>query len=354
MDVIANIKTTGMNKKDQQQWEQVCLMLNEVSVSAAEVFFLGLSALKAAGVKRSSGVKKAQRLIRLGEEALKEMEKTVSFSVAVEDMLKVKQERLRVSSMVAIKSTLKRLMRNNPKLANKPVRSMKAEDCKKALEAAFHTPRQFVNGRSIMSAVFGHAVKRGWTDRNPVAGVDIPVVKEQRIKALPLNNCRTLMSLAHEMYGGACEVAAGMMLYAGIRPTEVTRLRWGDVLLEEGVICVPPRHSKTGGARHVGIQAPLKKLLCSVPRGASDEPLIPPNWPLKWRAVRKELVKKTGVAWQQDILRHTFASFYVKEYRDISALQLEMGHSSSTLLRTRYLNMEGLKKQDAREFWLCG
>ncbi len=327
-------------------------MMTEYRVSAAEVFFLGIEALKAAGVKRGTGIKKAQRIILLGKDTLQEQEHTVSFRTAVESMLNAKRERLRPVSLRAMKTMLNRLMRMNPQLGAKSVRAIKTETCKTALTEAFRTPRQFVNGRAILSAVFGHALKRGWTDKNPVCGVDIPVIEEQRITALSPEHCKTLIMLAKEMYGGACAVAAGMMLYAGIRPAEVSRLQWGDVSMEESVISIPARHSKTGGARHMSIYPPLKKLLQSVNVQPQSALIVPKNWRKKWRKVRAKFTVLTGQTWQQDVLRHTFASYHAKRYRNFDALQMEMGHSNAYLLRTRYLNMQGIGKKEARQFWM--
>lgn len=56
-------------------------------------------------------------------------------------------------------------------------------------------------------------------------------------------------------------------------------------------------------------------------------------------------------AWRPDVLRHTYASFHAKWFRDFPLLQMEMGHRSSALLRARYLNMEGVSRERAALFW---
>ena len=55
--------------------------------------------------------------------------------------------------------------------------------------------------------------------------------------------------------------------------------------------------------------------------------------------------------WQQDVLRHTFASYHLKHFKNLVQLQIEMGHSTPDLLRTRYLNMRDITKEHARLFW---
>ena len=46
------------------------------------------------------------------------------------------------------------------------------------------------------------------------------------------------------------------------------------------------------------------------------------------------------MSWQPDVLRHTFATHHLATFRNYAELQLEMGHRSAELLRTRYIAME--------------
>ena len=80
-------------------------------------------------------------------------------------------------------------------------------------------------------------------------------------------------------------------------------------------------------------------------------PVTPANWKQKWRQVRARFSALTGRPWQTDVLRHTFASYHAKHFKDYNLLQMEMGHRSSSLLRTRYLNMKGISPQTATRFW---
>ena len=133
-----------------------------------------------------------------------------------------------------------------------------------------------------------------------------------------------------------------MMLYAGIRPHEVERLTWESVDVQEECICVRPQHSKTGGARRVTILAPLASLLRNqlldtqrkgMPRAGK---ICPRNWRSHWA----KLHKAAGFPrWQPDVLRHTYASHHLARFRSFSELQVEMGHRSSELLRSRYVSM---------------
>ena len=146
---------------------------------------------------------------------------------------------------------------------------------------------------------------------------------------------------------GECLPAVGMMLYAGIRPQEVERLRWGDVRLPAsvagapyaeatGVIIIAPQHSKTGGARRVTIQAPLAHILRRAQKEAHVR-ICPRNWRRHWAAMHRAA---GFTPWQPDVLRHTFATHHLATHRSYAELQLEMGHRSAELLRTRYVALE--------------
>ena len=285
-------------------------------------------------------LKRARRIILLGAKNLEEMEQSVSVAQATQDMLESKKDRLRPVSLKGLRTLTGKLLRDRPDLARRQVRGLDAASCREWLNGSFRTPRRFLNGRAALSAVCSHAIRRGWAERNPTAGVDIPVIKERRIAALPVQACSLLLRLA----------AAGIMLFAGIRPAEVERLRWKHVCLEDKVISIPPQHSKTGGARHVSLQPALSSILKRVRRPA-DMPVTPANWKQKWRQVRARFSALNGRPWQADVLRHTFASYHARQFRDFASLQMDMGHSSLSLLRTRYLNMEGISRRESAAFW---
>lgn len=71
-----------------------------------------------------------------------------------------------------------------------------------------------------------------------------------------------------------------------------------------------------------------------------------------WRARWQQLRQDAGFSqWVPDVLRHTFASYYIKQHSDMTALQLSMGHRDQRLLMTRYINLWGISRRDAATFW---
>lgn len=295
-------------------------------------------------------LERARKCIELGAISLRNREYSVTFSKCVREALAVRIRR-RPRTLSDFRFIIRRFLRLCPGLERRDVRSITPEECKSYIETAFVTQRQRHKARLVLSGVFSTAVKRGWCAENPVFRVDSPYLDEHPIRALSLSEVDTLLKSASVYDHGSCLAAVGMMLFGGIRPHEVCRLTWNDVDLEGSAILLRPRHTKTGGARHVTIRPVLDAILRCRAMSA-DFSVCPPNWRRKWRELRQLAGWNGKVAyWQPDCLRHTFASYHLKMFGNYNSLQLEMGHRDTNLLRTRYVNMEGLTRRDAELFW---
>lgn len=275
--------------------------------------------------------KRARRCIQLGEEGLKAGEKTVTFAHAVQKALEERKER-RPRTLSDFRYIARRFMKRCPGLAERRIRSISAADCREYLQQAFDKPRQRYKAHAILSGIFRSAMQQGWCTTNPIYNVEKPRVSEKEIRTLTNEEATRLMETAQRYKGGICLAAVSLMLYAGVRPHEVARLSWSDISLTHDCICIQPRHSKTGGARRVTIHPPLKRILMDC---ISTGKICPAQWQQHWRQLHKEA---QFTLWQPDILRHTFASQHIAQFRSYAMLQLEMGHRSAELLRTRYVS----------------
>ena len=314
-------------------------ILRGTGVNIMEAALVARAALEAGRYK----VKRAMKCVALGVEELKRQEKTVSFEKAVAEALAARKGR-RARTQSDYRYVTRRFMKRCEGLAQRRVRSIRPEECAAYIEQAFSTPSQRAKARRVLSAVFGTAVKRGWCSENPVQKVDVPRVEEKRIEILSMDEITALLDAARSYRGGICLAAVGMMLYAGIRPHEVARLTWDEVDTRNKSISILPQHSKTGGARLVTIQPPLQRILPESPQHSGR--ICPTQWVRHWREVRRQAGFRV---WRADVLRHTFASYHLCYFRNYSELQYETGHRDSSLLRTRYVDMRGVKR--AAGFW---
>ena len=321
-------------------------LLKSTKLSPLEAAQVACAAIRAGRGR----VKRALRCIAAGEEELKRQEHTVTFEKAVAAALEARKDR-RARTLCDFRYVTRRFMKRCPGLARRRVRSITAAECAAYIEAAFETPRQRQKARLMLSGVFSTAIKRGWCSENPVTRVEAPRVVEKTVPILTPEEAEQLVAAAREYKGGICLPAVGLMLYAGIRPHEVARLRWGDVDLPGKRVLIAPQHSKTGGARPVTLLRPALRLLSRPPhRRPAPQRICPPQWLRHWREVRQRAGwNRLTRPWQQDVCRHSFASYHAAKYRNLHELQLQMGHRNTELLRTRYLVVPAART--AKRFW---
>lgn len=332
-----------MNHEVTEEEYAAVIILKNTGVNIIEAALIAKDAL----AKGRGQLRRVRKCLNAGELELKRQEKTVSFTKAVEAALAARKGH-RVRTLVDFRYFCKRLIRLNPGLAERRVRSIRSSECAAWLEKAFDSMHQRRKARAILSGVFSTAIRKGWCDANPVSSVEAPIVQERRLSILTPEEITDIMNAARKHEGGNCLAAVGMMLYAGIRPHEVARLTWEQVDLDNRAIYIQPRHSKTGGARRVSIHAPLLHIL-RAKRGTANSFICPASWLKHWQILRQEAGWKGAHRWSPDALRHTFASYHLSHFRSFAELQCEIGHRDSSLLRTRYIDQRGVV--NAKKFW---
>ncbi len=289
-----------------------------------------------------------RRVLREGIAGVRAQEKTVTFRHAAEESLARREAAgRRATTLRDLRHFMRRLLRV-PGWAEKPLRGINTSECRGALEKAFAgSAHSFRKGRAILHSIFAYGMRQGWCAVNPVSAVEVPPVEEKEIVPLTVPECQRLVAVAKTPRFRDCLPALGLMLFAGVRPGEVARLRWADVHCEEGILTIAARHSKTGGARRVELCPPLRRMLR---RQQADGavPLCPPRWQQRWQSLRRGAGFRH---WVPDVLRHTFASYHALTHRNLPSLQLQLGHRDSRLLLTRYLNLRPLRRADMQRFW---
>lgn len=306
----------------------------------------GMTLLEAAQVACAVGrvshgdVKRALRCIDLGAGVLAMEEKTVAFEEAAWESVKARAGR-RATTLRDLRHFVRRLLRVEG-VGARPLRAMGAQECRQLLETAFGgSVHSYRKGRAILHSVFAFGKRRGWCADNPVDMVDTPPVTEKEIVPLNLQQVQQLERVCAQPQHAEMRLSLHLLTYCGLRPSEVERLKPQDIHWEDAEVVVRPTVSKTGGGRVV----PLRRL--NMLRGVART--IPRNWQNRWRALRHA----AGFCkhWQPDVLRHTFATYHALCFKNLPELQLEMGHSSLALLRTRYVNATQARRREAVAFW---
>lgn len=287
--------------------------------------------------------------LRAFEKALLETESSVSFREAAHFSLQARAHR-RPSTVADLRSYIKRMCEDS-RFAEKAMRDISISDCREMLAGQFsHSAHSYRKAQSILHSIFGIAVRQQWCDDNPAKAILRPPVVEQRINVLTMEQIRKLITQCKTNQKlSAMDAPLRLMIWCGIRPAEVRRLRWADIDVSEKVVYVDASNSKTGGARSIPLRGGALSLLKEKHEAA--QLIAPTNWNRLWKLLR---IEAGFISWQNDALRHTFASMHLKKFHNLYLLQEEMGHHNSVLLQTRYLNLRGLHKNTATRYFAPG
>ena len=318
-------------------------------------------------IKTAKDFSDLNNILQIGIKAKKQQESSVSFAQAAKEMIVLKETILkrRPATIRQIQFTINSLAKKSLWFSNKKMSDISAEDCRKALNETFNTPILVDDGRRIISGVFTLGYKRGYCSTNPIKSLE-PLHREEK-EILPLSVAEVMSLFAAcrpptkeevesctdrrlKLDLTECLPAIAIMTFAGVRPTEVTRLKWADISFEEKVISIRGLNSKTGGTRHVTLCSALQAWLAPFKK-SDNHAICPKEWRIKWEGVRLRAGWNKKNPWTSDSLRHTYASYHVKIHRNFPSLQVEMGHGSASLLRQRYSNLRGVTMEEAQKFW---
>lgn len=215
-------------------------------------------------------------------------------------------------------------------------------------------PTAWKTGLRIISAVLGDQVKKGTLKENPCARVSVPKTKnDDEVTYYEVPQLKALFAACKDYEDGldkecsACAVPFAFLAFAGLRPTELTRLRWEQVKLDSGNIRLDGKLTKTGKTRNVRINATLRAWIETIPEDARTGSVIPGRWRYRATRVRKE----AGLDGRelQDALRHSYGSYMLATENDLAALQNDMGHQHQDVFFNHYHN--ALTAAEAAPYW---
>ncbi len=268
-----------------------------------------------------------RRVVRAGVKVVQEEESTVSFETAAWASVDARCNR-RPTTRRDLKHFVRRMLRIDG-VGERPLRRMTRKECRKILADAFgRSVHSYRKGRAIMHSIFAWGQHHDYCSQNPVDGIECPAVEEKEIEPLTMEEVLRLEKAVEHSEHQVMSWSLHLLLYCGLRPSEVARLNVADINLDERFVVIRSKVSKTGGGRVV----PLRKL----ERLRGTVPYIPRNWQNRWRSLRRAAEFASG-RWVPDVCRHSFASYHAACYKNLPQLQLEMGHRDSTLLRSRYI-----------------
>ncbi len=149
-----------------------------------------------------------------------------------------------------------------------------------------------------------------------------------------------------------------VLLYTGLRRSELAYLEWKDIDFENGFVTVQSKpefgfHPKSRKPRSIPMCSELRKLLMDMPQvgrfvfdNGRNQPLYQPN--SYYREIAK-VYRKAGIEGaNMHSLRHTFASHLIMKGVDARTVQEYLGHSTIQVTE-KYSHLSKSHKREAIE-----
>ena len=207
-------------------------------------------------------------------------------------------------------------------------------------------PQTRNNYLAYLSAFFNFAIKKGQAITNPVLQIDRARLERGEIAILLPDQVRRLLHVAAECAPELVPYFA-IAIFAGVRPTELSRLRWENINFDLKYIHIAGDVAKVRNQRYVDIEDVLMAWLM-VYRHESG-PIVPVN-AYTFTKLFNHTRDKAGLreGWTNDVMRHSYGTYHVARHESKNKTALMMGHSVKMLDR-HY--RKPLHRTDATEFW---
>lgn len=239
--------------------------------------------------------------------------------------------------------------------------------CLNARDGGQLAPRTIASRRTKVTRFFTWAHRAGHLDENPAAF--LPEDIRPRVRSVRRHNwltseqCHAVLDACPDSpIGRRDRVVLALGLYAGLRPYEITHLRWRSV----GSDCIMLDVTKGEKAAMVGLPPSLKKIIdawrsdvpakpaqfvcCSMRHSlGTDDTTVVPAAPLGRDGVRlvlKRSHERTGIYARPHDLRRSFAGLLEAQGQPIEVISKALRHDQLSTTQT-YLEDNPRKAVDA-------
>lgn len=263
-----------------------------------------------------------------------------------------KTKQLRAPTLKGIMESAETLKKLFP---NKRVLEVTPADINRFLDSLEVGLQRKFNIRGRLSQFFNWCVAHGHTTTNPCEKIEIHV-EGKDVTIFTFAEALRLMALCRETPQFKDLILYhAISLFAGLRPTECQLLRWEQIHLEEKTITVLAATSKTKETRNVPIEP---NLLEWIKAHGPENPhgLVTPQANLIQRLKNFHAALGYRVAdqntdtttWPQDVLRHSYGSYWLGKYKQRAVLAEHMGNSLQ-IIKKHYRQV--VSKSATTEYW---
>ena len=200
------------------------------------------------------------------------------------------------------------------------------------------------NFRTVIGTLFEFAEARGYIAKgcNPVTSTETVKVKSGDIEIFTLDEITKLLKAASEDFLPLVAIGA----FAGLRSAEAERIEWNDIDLAGGFIHVAKSKAKTKARRLVPILPNLAQWLAPYSQRTGKIWKTTDN---DLQDARATCIQTSGVAWKNNALRHSFASYRLAATQNAAQVALEMGNSADVVFK----HYRELVKPETAKAWFA-
>jgi len=204
------------------------------------------------------------------------------------------------------------------------------------------SPQTKLHYRQALHQVFQHAIKLKAAPSNPVKDAMKPKVAKAEVGILTPAQLSKLLTHADD------DTLPGLAIsfFAGLRRSEIERLDWSEIDLDEGHIEVKSSKAKTAQRRLVPIPDNLKAWL--LPHAQHEGSVV--KSPAIWRGGIEDARDAAKLkVWPHNAGRHSFASYHLAHHQDAGSLAMSLGHPNPTMLYAHYRAL--VTPKAAKTYW---
>ena len=205
------------------------------------------------------------------------------------------------------------------------------------------------NHYRAIQTFFAYCKDSGWIEKSPLQKRHIPKVGAYNPQILTIKDAAKLLMVTTDPKYENMRLFMGLALFCGIRIQELCRLKYSDIVWNSHdkchVVLIGPHIGKKNRARNVPVPANCELWIIDHLKAHTPHPIylkkercdyVLPGEEGGVSYRLREIAKKAGVTMSQNIMRHSFASYYYELTRDAEQTRYRLGHNTPDVLFTHY------------------
>lgn len=249
---------------------------------------------------------------------------------------------IRKKSNHHLRSTEQRLKKFNSQYGDWLACDVSTEIIQDFLDHLKLAPKTILNYKVALKMLFRLALTEGAVTTDPMIKVVIAEVEENEVGVFTPNETARILACADPRIIPALAIS----FFAGIRDSEISRLDWSNIDLNEGNITLEGRKTKKKRRRIVDISDNLKAWL--LPHALNEGSVKGSE--IMFHRRRRAAWEDAGLsAWVHNGGRHSFATYHLAMFKSQDKTATQLGHRDSSLLHECYKAL--VNQSQAETYW---